>query len=122
MSAVKVCESGSHCTRARPMTTTLDFNLHIYDMTAPRARNDRPGALLHDPATGHRTTMKVHKSIRGIADGWTVTDSHLSPDNERCHISITSKLLKLILVLPKRRMIYSSMVLSFCLCLVLAAY
>lgn len=27
--------------------------------------------------------MKVIKVIQGISGGWTITDAHLSPDNER---------------------------------------
>ncbi|EJC98714.1 WD40 repeat-like protein [Fomitiporia mediterranea MF3/22] len=55
-----------------------DFNLHVYDTTAmpsKEAHNDR--------RHGHRTRMKVHKSIKGIPEGWTIPDSHLSSDNER---------------------------------------
>ncbi|KAI5122355.1 hypothetical protein M0805_004113 [Coniferiporia weirii] len=60
-----------------------DFNLHIYDMTAPRSQGRHPSLLHYDSRSNHQTTMKVHKSIRGIPEGWTITDSHLSPDNER---------------------------------------
>jgi hypothetical protein len=28
--------------------------------------------------------MKVIKVIQGVSGGWTITDAHLSPDNERC--------------------------------------
>ncbi|KLO05285.1 WD40 repeat-like protein [Schizopora paradoxa] len=60
-----------------------DFNLHLYDMTSPRSYGKHNMMdIMYDATTGHRTSMKVMKSIRGIAEGWTITDSHLSPDNE----------------------------------------
>jgi len=31
----------------------------------------------------HDTTMKTLKTIEGVPGNWTITDSHLSPDNER---------------------------------------
>lgn len=31
----------------------------------------------------HDTTMHAMKSIEGVHGNWTITDSHLSPDNER---------------------------------------
>lgn len=34
-------------------------------------------------AADHQTTLKVHKTINGMPGRWTITDSHLSPDNER---------------------------------------
>ena len=60
-----------------------DFNLHVYDMTAPQIPGKTPNLLHYDNDSGHRTTMKVLKTIKGIPEGWTITDSHLSPDNER---------------------------------------
>jgi hypothetical protein len=41
-----------------------------------RQRNDVPDV-------GHDTTLTVLKSIQGKEGRWTITDSHLSPDNER---------------------------------------
>lgn len=29
------------------------------------------------------TTLNVIKVIQGVSGGWTITDAHLSPDNER---------------------------------------
>ena len=29
------------------------------------------------------TTLNIIKVIRGVSGGWTITDAHLSPDNER---------------------------------------
>jgi DDB1- and CUL4-associated factor 11 len=66
----------------------LDFRLHIYDMTAPladprqamRRQTDRLSRLA---ALEELTTMKVIKVIQGVSGGWTITDAHLSPDNER---------------------------------------
>jgi len=66
----------------------LDFRLHIYDMTAPpsnttpvRRQTER---LSRRSASDEPTTLKVIKVIRGVSGGWTITDAHLSPDNERC--------------------------------------
>ncbi|KAL5494725.1 hypothetical protein ACEPAI_186 [Sanghuangporus weigelae] len=67
-----------------------DFNLHIYDTTAPRGPDAFQGRVYHDSHTNHKTTMKVHKSIQGIPEGWTITDSHLSPDNDRLIYSAMS--------------------------------
>jgi DDB1- and CUL4-associated factor 11 len=66
----------------------LDFRLHIYDMTAPladpRQALRRPTERLYPlSAPGEPTTMKVIKVIQGVSGGWTITDAHLSPDNER---------------------------------------
>ncbi|KAI0257008.1 WD40-repeat-containing domain protein [Lactifluus subvellereus] len=69
-------------------TCCRDFRLHIYDMTVPlmypRQAKRRP-AERHDrlSAPDEPTTMKVIKVIQGISGGWTITDAHLSPDNER---------------------------------------
>ncbi|TFY79706.1 hypothetical protein EWM64_g4307 [Hericium alpestre] len=65
-------------------TCAQDFRLHIYDVTAPPQRT-RP---IHETRyrrmrPDHETTMKVMKTIPGHAGRWTITDSHLSPDNER---------------------------------------
>ncbi|KAH8099280.1 WD40 repeat-like protein [Cristinia sonorae] len=63
-------------------TCVRDFRLHIYDTTSavdPAA----PGGISRYRETGHETSMKLIKSIRASADRWTITDSHLSPDNQR---------------------------------------
>ncbi|THH33102.1 hypothetical protein EUX98_g1080 [Antrodiella citrinella] len=63
-------------------TCVRDFMLHIYDTTQPIAPNT-PGGISRFRDTGHETSMKLIKSIRAYADRWTITDSHLSPDNQR---------------------------------------
>jgi len=71
-----------------------DFRLHIYDMTSPplppspysrRPRNTGRSAtgVWDDVEHDHDTTLKVLKTIQGCPGRWTITDSHLSPDNER---------------------------------------
>ncbi|THH00690.1 hypothetical protein EW026_g1895 [Hermanssonia centrifuga] len=68
-------------------TCVRDFRLHVYDTTAPvtptvpshRTHRTRGGTMDHD----HDTSMKVIKTIRAHPGGWTITDSHLSPDNQR---------------------------------------
>lgn len=72
-------------------TCCQDFRLHIYDMTSPpspymkRPRNLRRSAtgVWDDSDRDHDTTLKVLKTIQGCTGRWTITDSHLSPDNER---------------------------------------
>ncbi|KAG1757821.1 WD40-repeat-containing domain protein [Suillus lakei] len=74
-----------------------DFRLHIYDMTSPpspymkRQRNPRRSAtgVWDDSDRDHDTTLKILKTIQGCTGRWTITDSHLSPDNERQVISPT---------------------------------
>jgi DDB1- and CUL4-associated factor 11 len=66
----------------------VDFRLHIYDMTAPladpRRALQRPTERLYrSSAPEEPTTMKVIKVVQGVPGGWTITDAHLSPDNER---------------------------------------
>ncbi|KIJ65056.1 hypothetical protein HYDPIDRAFT_88817 [Hydnomerulius pinastri MD-312] len=69
-------------------TCCQDFRLHVYDMTSPpvkhakRPRNLRRGAAIEDDRD-HESTLKVLKTIQGHPGRWTITDSHLSPDNER---------------------------------------
>ena len=72
------------CTVAHIAT---DFRLHIYDTTAPiiptdptRSRLRGMRGLIPDD---HETSMKVIKTIEARPGGWTITDSHLSPDNQR---------------------------------------
>ncbi|KDQ63158.1 hypothetical protein JAAARDRAFT_147176 [Jaapia argillacea MUCL 33604] len=73
-------------------TCVQDFSLHVYDMTAARTPFEpkkgpqtirgfgRRYRGLQEP---HETTMKVLNTIQGHPGRWTITDSHLSPDNER---------------------------------------
>ncbi|EGO04656.1 hypothetical protein SERLA73DRAFT_173890 [Serpula lacrymans var. lacrymans S7.3] len=71
-------------------TCCQDFRLHIYDMTGPPTSYVRPiyapsrrGGYMDHIAYDHETTLKVLKTIQGGSGRWTITDSHLSPDNER---------------------------------------
>lgn len=50
-----------------------------------RPRNIRRSAtgVWDDVEHDHDTTLKVLKTIQGCPGRWTITDSHLSPDNER---------------------------------------
>lgn len=72
-------------------TCCQDFRLHIYDMTSPplpytkRPRNTRRSAtgVWDDSDRDHETTLKILNTIQGHPGRWTITDSHLSPDNER---------------------------------------
>ncbi|KAL4069807.1 WD40-repeat-containing domain protein [Scleroderma yunnanense] len=72
-------------------TCSQDFRLHVYDMTAPRLKCPRrrrrltrpPASEWDDSDRDKETTLKVLKTIQGHPGRWTITDSHLSPDNER---------------------------------------
>ncbi|KAI6047837.1 WD40-repeat-containing domain protein [Pisolithus marmoratus] len=72
-------------------TCNQDFRLHLYDMTAPPSNygQQRRGVKRHVTSAwdtndrDHETTLKVLKVIEGRQGYWTITDSHLSPDNER---------------------------------------
>ncbi|KZT30917.1 WD40 repeat-like protein [Neolentinus lepideus HHB14362 ss-1] len=71
-------------------TCVQDFTLNVYDMTAPpnrptpnRVPSTRRRHHTADSNDDHQTTMKVINSIQGNPGSWTITDSHLSPDNER---------------------------------------
>ncbi|KAI0375121.1 WD40 repeat-like protein [Pilatotrama ljubarskyi] len=72
-------------------TCVRNFRLHVYDMKAPfkplrPSRNQR-----QDFDDGHTTTMEVIKTIQAAPGRWTITDSHLSPDNQRMiYASISS--------------------------------
>ncbi|KAF8481816.1 WD40-repeat-containing domain protein [Russula ochroleuca] len=68
-------------------TCSRDFRLHIYDMTAPPSK---PTQVLRPTERSSRrseydepTTLNTIKVIQGVSGGWTITDAHLSPDNER---------------------------------------
>lgn len=101
--AVKVCETRIGCRVW--LTGDLDFKLHIYDTTSPPLMNG--DNVTTDPTADHPTTMKVMKSVNGVGGGWTIADSHLSPDNERmiysalvrCHLSSRLTLSSLTLIL-----------------------
>jgi WD repeat-containing protein 23 len=58
-----------------------DFRLHVYDTTLPPRMNGNEVEAHSD--SDHDTTMKTLKTIVGVTGNWTITDSHLSPDNER---------------------------------------
>ncbi|KAF8265761.1 WD40-repeat-containing domain protein [Lactarius quietus] len=65
----------------------VDFRMHVFDTTAPPTN---PKQVPQPAEWNHRrwapeepTTMKVIKVIQGSPGGWTITDAHLSPDNER---------------------------------------
>jgi DDB1- and CUL4-associated factor 11 len=64
-------------------TCVQDFRLHIYDTKAP---------ILPRPHIDgdHVSTMKHTKSIRAVPGGWTITDSHLSPDNSLLAYAVMS--------------------------------
>ncbi|KDQ20274.1 hypothetical protein BOTBODRAFT_27695 [Botryobasidium botryosum FD-172 SS1] len=63
-------------------TCSQDFRLHVYDTTS--SSKLQPKGSSGNLRSGlYQTTMKVMKTIRGVTGNWTITDSHLSPDNER---------------------------------------
>ncbi|KAI0651973.1 WD40 repeat-like protein [Trametes meyenii] len=72
-------------------TCVRNFRLHVYDTKAPlklRAPSRTPRQDFDD---GHATTMEVIKTIQAAPGRWTITDSHLSPDNQRMiYASISS--------------------------------
>jgi DDB1- and CUL4-associated factor 11 len=59
-------------------TCCQDFNLNVYNTTVPPSRDRIDLTNQH-----HRTSMETMKTINGVSGRWTITDSHLSPDNER---------------------------------------
>ena len=52
----------------------IDYKLRVYDMKA---------APHHSGDYSHRSTMKLINTIQGQPGRWTITDSHLSPDDQR---------------------------------------
>jgi WD repeat-containing protein 23 len=68
---------------------SLDFRLFVYDTTAPlrtytpRPQRPRLRAHYYQEEDGHSTTMPTLKSTALIHGNWTITDTHLSPDNQR---------------------------------------
>ncbi|VDC08021.1 unnamed protein product [Peniophora sp. CBMAI 1063] len=72
-------------------TGTQDFKINVYDMSAPitqpgiqptiaERRGHRRRPIVSNDA---QSALKLSKSIQGIPGRWTMTDTHLSPDNER---------------------------------------
>ncbi|KII94042.1 hypothetical protein PLICRDRAFT_36272 [Plicaturopsis crispa FD-325 SS-3] len=75
--------SGQYSTDAQfYYTCGQDFRLHIYN-PAEQASSAPPYSRVHTTRYGHATTMKLNKTIQGHPGRWTITDSHVSPDNER---------------------------------------
>ncbi|TBU63826.1 WD40 repeat-like protein [Dichomitus squalens] len=71
-------------------TCVRNFRLHVYDMTAP-IKHTVGRQLAQESSDGHATTMEVIKTIQAAPGRWTITDSHLSPDNQRMiYASISS--------------------------------
>lgn len=74
--------------RSPPPFAPADFRMHIYDMTHPPIPYKRSRAQTRDRNrhgfVDDETTMKETKTVVGHEGWWTITDSHLSPDNERC--------------------------------------
>ncbi|KAG8835599.1 hypothetical protein FRC17_002191 [Serendipita sp. 399] len=60
-----------------------DFRLHIYSTKSPFLKNPYIDG-------DHVSTMKHNKSVRAVRGGWTITDSHLSPDNTLLAYAIMS--------------------------------
>ncbi len=73
----------------------VDFRLHVYDTTAP-LKHGR--AHRRESSDGHSTTMEVIKTIQAGPGRWTITDSHLSPDNQRSgHLVLESRKISLLI-------------------------
>ncbi|KAI0825009.1 WD40 repeat-like protein [Trametes gibbosa] len=72
-------------------TCVRNFKLHVYDTAAP-LKTQRGSRLMRQVFDdGHTTTMQVIKTIQAAPGRWTITDSHLSPDNQRMiYASISS--------------------------------
>ncbi|OBZ68544.1 LEC14B protein [Grifola frondosa] len=64
-------------------TCVRDFRLHVYDTSAPLRPFGPPCAPGYSTDNGHQSSMKVIKTITAHPGRWTITDSHLSPDNQR---------------------------------------
>ncbi|KAI0094186.1 WD40-repeat-containing domain protein [Irpex rosettiformis] len=74
-------------------TCVRDFRLHIYDANAPITPREPYLGRRRTPYQddSHLSCMKVIKTIHGRPGGWTITDSHLSPDNQRMiYASVTN--------------------------------
>lgn len=68
--------------RLTSISDVPDFRLHIYDTSAPPLMDGNDVRATGD-GSDHETTLRTMKSINGVHGNWTITDSHLSPDNER---------------------------------------
>ncbi|KAG9124027.1 hypothetical protein FRC07_013145 [Ceratobasidium sp. 392] len=55
---------------------TQGHNIWVYDANSS-------GEKRVDPVTRHTSRMKLTNRVRGVFGNWTITDSHLSPNNER---------------------------------------
>ncbi|KAI0361487.1 WD40 repeat-like protein [Trametes cingulata] len=64
-------------------TCVRNFRLHVYDMKAPFKPLSPTRTQRQEFDDGHTTTMEVIKTIQAAPGRWTITDSHLSPDNQR---------------------------------------
>ncbi|KAI0319054.1 WD40-repeat-containing domain protein [Amylostereum chailletii] len=67
-------------------TGTQHFKIHVYDVTQPPSKYERPkvsNRRRHLYEERSQTTLRTIKTINGIEGRWTMTDTHLSPDNER---------------------------------------
>jgi len=72
-------------------TCCQDWRLHVYDTKAPFTTLERRPLGRNAHYTDHETTMKTLKTVDAVPGSWTITDSHLSPDNERLiYASISS--------------------------------
>ncbi|CAE6440918.1 unnamed protein product [Rhizoctonia solani] len=67
---------------------TQGHDIWVYDANST-------GDIVTHPQTGHRSRMNVLNRVKGIYGNWTVTDSHLSPDNERLIYSSISPVVHL---------------------------
>ena len=85
LSTTRVSEVSRRC--SSQFTTYLflyapsDFRLYVYNTAATFMSHNR--ALRTEAPDGHTTTMDVIKTIQAAPGQWTITDSHLSPDNQR---------------------------------------
>ncbi|KAH9944278.1 WD40 repeat-like protein [Epithele typhae] len=69
-------------------TCGRSFKIHVYDTTKPLRTDLRQVRGSRD---GHATSMEVIKTVNAVPGGWTITDSHLSPDNQRMiYASVTN--------------------------------
>ncbi|EUC63840.1 WD domain, G-beta repeat protein [Rhizoctonia solani AG-3 Rhs1AP] len=67
---------------------TQGHDIWVYDANST-------GDKTTHPQTGHQSRMNVLNRVKGIYGNWTVTDSHLSPDNERLIYSSISPVVHL---------------------------
>ncbi|CAE6400734.1 unnamed protein product [Rhizoctonia solani] len=67
---------------------TQGHDIWVYDANST-------GDITTHPQTGHKSRMQVLNRVKGVYGNWTVTDSHLSPDNERLIYSSISPVVHL---------------------------